>query len=84
MANITVILSQKAENLLRTKIRRKGDLSKNHRKFNFGEFERMICPNCGRSLVYNAILKLYYCIKEHGYYKMDNDGKLEIFREFTF
>ena len=28
MGNITVILSQKAENLLRNKIRRKGDLSK--------------------------------------------------------
>ena len=39
----------------------------------------MNCPDCGRSLIYNAIVHLYYCIKEHGYYQLDKEGKLKKF-----
>jgi len=42
------------------------------------------CPKCGRGLIYNAIIHLYYCIKEHGYYKMNDEGKLEKFEKFCF
>lgn len=44
----------------------------------------MICPKCQREMIYNAILKLYYCIKEHQYYQQDKDGKLKEFHQWRY
>lgn len=45
----------------------------------------MNCPKCERELIYNAILRLYYCVKEHGYYELDKkSNKLIEFKRFTF